>query len=269
MSDGQNTSSTLCECGCGQVVGMRRGKPNRFIKGHQARMPEARAKMSATRRAIPITPEHRARMAAGLRGIPKSPDHRANLRGPRSAEVRAKFSAMRKGIPKSPEFVARIAELQRGKKRGPHKPETKAKIAAAKRGKPHYTSPEHLAKLAAGHRRAQIEGRIPLPKGRRYTTLAQALDLYLAKRGVNVEPEVRFGPYTVDLYDRVDHVAYEADGLYWHNRMETKNPGHRARRDTYLREQHGLAVIHYSDIDIRTLTGWPRKHAWRVPEVAA
>jgi very-short-patch-repair endonuclease len=58
-------------------------------------------------------------------------------------------------------------------------------------------------------------------------------------------PEVQFGKYRIDLYDPVRHVAFEADGAYWHGlpgRVE-----YDARRDAELLKRFGLPVVHFSE----------------------
>ena len=70
---------------------------------------------------------------------------------------------------------------------------------------------------------------------------------------------MRFGRFTVDLYDRAHHIAYEADGAYWHGLHDAKHPGSAADRDAYLIQYFGLKVVHFTDTEITALTGWPKK----------
>lgn len=114
---------------------------------------------------------------------------------------------------------------------------------------------ETRAKRSASLRRAWADGRHSVNVSYRYTSLAQALHVYLeSTRAITLEPEVRFGRFTVDLYDRANHVAYEADGTYWHQKNEAARPGYHADRDAYLQREFSLSVIHYTDTEINTLT---------------
>jgi very-short-patch-repair endonuclease len=133
----------------------------------------------------------------------------------------------------------------RGRKQSP---ETIEKRRAKMIGRRH--SPETRAKLSASAINGLLEGRRQMPASRRYTKLAQKLESYLVSCGFEVEPEIRFGRYTVDLYDRKHHIAHEADGMLWHAKNEAARPGYHARRDAYLRDRFGLAVLRYSDREI-------------------
>lgn len=198
---------------------------------------EARAKMSVSHKGRshatwkspkPFTEQHRERL---------SKSHKGHVT---SAETRAKLSAVRLGRPR-PEM--------RGRKQSP---ETIAKRSAAAIGR--RPTPETRAKLSASAIRAREDGRQHIQKSHRYTKLAQALHRYLSSRGFTVDPEVRFGRYTVDLYDREHHIAHEADGKFWHAKNEAKRPGYHAHRDEYLHARHGLPVMRYSDTEIRYLS---------------
>ncbi len=101
--------------------------------------------------------------------------------------------------------------------------------------------------------RAWEEGRRDVNRSYRYTSLAQALHAYLASTGLTLKPEVRFGRFTVDLYDRVHHIAYEADGKYWHDKNEAARPGYHANRDAYLLERFGLSVVHFTESEIHAV----------------
>lgn len=155
------------------------------------------------------------------------------------------MSAAKRGVPKSPEHVAKMAAAQRGKTQSAA---TVEKRMAQLRGRTH--TPEARAKMSAACRRALEAGVLPVPASRRYTALAQALHAHLAAQGLHLEVEVRFGRYTVDLYDPATRTAYEADGRYWHDLNEARRPGYHAARDAYLRDQYGLTVVRYSDAAI-------------------
>jgi very-short-patch-repair endonuclease len=120
-------------------------------------------------------------------------------------------------------------------------------------------SAEKKAERCEAVRIAWANGKLSVPYAHRNTTLAQALHQHLSAQSLTLECEVRFGRFTVDLYDREHHVGYEADGMYWHDRHEAKHPGYRTMRDEYLIVNHGLKVVHYTDKEISALTGWPKK----------
>lgn len=115
--------------------------------------------------------------------------------------------------------------------------ETRAKISAS-------------LKLAYSHERRVAVVR---PK-HRYTSLAKRLQAWLSGFGVVTQPEVRFGRYLVDLYDQANHVAYEADGAYWHDKVEAERPGYYARRDQYLASRFNLKVVRFSDAQIDAMS---------------
>ena len=63
-----------------------------------------------------------------------------------------------------------------------------------------------------------------------------------------VIPEQSFGKYTVDAYLPEEHLAFEADGSYWHNR-----PGVNLRdkkRDAYLLSEFGLPIVRLTEDEI-------------------
>lgn len=218
--------------------------------------PESRAKQSAWHKGRVFSHEHRANMAAAQRGKSPSVETRAKiaatLRGVSpSADARAKISAKLKGRITTRETRSKLSRALTGKRLSPSH---RSKLSDAHKGQ--LNSADARARQGASMKRAYAEGRIApkeVPKSRRYTKLAQALHAYLSARGFIVEPEVRFGRFTVDLYDREHHIAHEADGQYWHAKNEAKRPGYHASRDTYLREHHGLPVLRYTDTEIRYL----------------
>lgn len=62
--------------------------------------------------------------------------------------------------------------------------------------------------------------------------------------------EQRFDSYIVDAYLPEEHLAFEADGSYWHELNEKKNPGYYTTRDAYLLKHFNLPVIHLSEKEI-------------------
>jgi very-short-patch-repair endonuclease len=83
----------------------------------------------------------------------------------------------------------------------------------------------------------------------RLTELCLDLAAHLLVAGHELVAEVQFGKYRVDLYDPVRHVAFEADGDYWH-----AMPGraeYDARRDAELLRRFGLSVVRFSEHEIK------------------
>lgn len=223
-----------------------------------------------------MSEETKAKIGAANRGKKRSAEFRAQMsiarlgkrRGPRP-EVGPAISAAKKGKPQTAahreanrrahlgqivteKHRAKLSAALKGRKRPPFSDEWRKHIGNAGIGRVH--SIETRAKRSASLRRAWEEGRHPVNKSYRYTSLAQQLHQALeSQTGVTLEPEVRFGRFTVDLYDRENHVAYEADGTYWHQRNESKYPGYHQKRDEYLAERFGLTIRHYTEHDIAAL----------------
>ena len=229
----------------------KRKSPPPFSETHRAALSAARSGRSPsieTRKKISIansgrapSQEARAKISASLTGR-KYP--------PRSAATRARMGAAKRGQVVS---VAQRRAISLALTGRPRSAESIAKSAAKNRGRHH--TPEAIAKMKVARRVAGEAGRINVPPSRSYTTLARTLHQYLASTsGLVLEPEVRFGRFTVDLYDRNDHVAYEANGIYWHALNEARDPGYHERRDNYLREVHGLRVVRFTDKEIRAMS---------------
>jgi very-short-patch-repair endonuclease len=243
------------------------------MKGRQVSA-ETRAKIGAAHRGRKHTPEFCLAMSLARRGRPMLEHVRlgliaANTGRPHSDETKAKISAAHKGRKQTPEAIAKMSAARRGVKRGPYSPEHCAAIGAANKGKRRtpeqneanrsarigfVPSMETRAKISNRLRREWESGVRSVVVSKQYTPLAQSLQRNLAAFGIEVEPEVRFGPYTVDLYDARGHVAYEADGEHWHRKTEQQRPGNRAKRDAYLSGQFGLTVIHFTGTEIRSMS---------------
>lgn len=225
--------------------------------------PAVRAKMSAAHKGKWFTVEHKARIAAaniGKRHTPESlakmsASHKGYVVSP--AECAARSAARkgrpvppgftRKGRPVSTETRAKIAAAHMGRSLPDH---VREKLRIANIGKKH--SPESCAKMSRSVTRAFTEGR-RAPTC--YSTLARSLHEYLRDRCgmVGIEIEVPFGPYRVDLYDPSTQTAFEADGAYWHNRVERERPGYHAMRDEYLSATHGVKVLRFTGEEIGIL----------------
>lgn len=65
----------------------------------------------------------------------------------------------------------------------------------------------------------------------------------------DAEQERRFGRYVVDVYVPSLHLAFEADGDYWHRGRSAKD----AARDLALRERFNLPVARLSERELVAL----------------
>jgi len=79
------------------------------------------------------------------------------------------------------------------------------------------------------------------------TKLHKALKIYLRSLGIETKSEVPFGRYCVDEYDEQNHIAYEADGEYWHSLPGAKERDE--KRENYLKREFGLEVVHFTERD--------------------
>jgi len=201
------------------------------------------------------TPQAKANIAAANRRRIGS-KHSAETRARRSESQRGRFvseesrrraSISNRGLRRSDETKARVKASHWSR----HQPEVVEKLKAA-HARGSYTD-ETRRKISEAQKRAWADGRHAVPVPNRYSGLARALHAHLAQSGLTLEPEVRFGRFTVDLYDRVNHVGYEADCRYWHDKYEAKRPGYHVERDAYLLKQFGLPVIRFDERDIRAI----------------
>jgi len=99
-------------------------------------------------------------------------------------------------------------------------------------------------------RQAKIAARVNARLQTKTSSLEIKLNDYLTTvGGFDLIPHVRFGRYVVDLYDPILHLAYEADGWYWHNLPGSEEKD--LKRDMNLLSQFDLPVIRYSEEEIR------------------
>lgn len=71
----------------------------------------------------------------------------------------------------------------------------------------------------------------------------------------HVIPQRRFGRYRVDAYLPFPyHLAFEADGEYWHARVEKARPDYYKNRDAYLLVRFGLPVVRIGEAELRALS---------------
>ncbi len=84
----------------------------------------------------------------------------------------------------------------------------------------------------------------------RMTCIQLDLANFLLDAGYELVPEVPFGRKIVDLYEPNRHLAFEADGFFWHKNRQDAD----AHRDRYLMKEFGLPVIRFSEKEIQDLT---------------
>lgn len=134
--------------------------------------------------------------------------------------------------------------------------ETRRLLSVAQKGKPRTLSHRdgcHCARCDVGTR-ARIAASQPGPKAspKSGTRIEQILVGFLRAAGYAVEEQRRFGRCVVDAYLPERHVAFEADGEYWHGRPERVAADE--RRDGYLLREHGLPVVRMTGIEVGGLT---------------
>lgn len=129
-----------------------------------------------------------------------------------------------------------------GKKPGwHHTKEARAKIAASNKACP----PNCTCKK---HTHDPIEGRLA-QRGRRVTRIHKALQAFLQRAGFNVVIDAPFGRYQVDCYVPDYHLAFEADGDYWHSLPDVRERD--ARRDIALLQNFNLPTVRFSETEIK------------------
>lgn len=84
-------------------------------------------------------------------------------------------------------------------------------------------------------------------KNWRLTRLQLDLAAFLLEAGYELVPEISFGAARVDLYEPTRHLAFEADGHFWHQQRCDAD----AARDRRLLACYGLPVIRFTEDEIR------------------
>lgn len=235
---------------------------------------DARAKMSRSRTGLTYSDAHRAAISRGLKGKPKSLAHRLALHVPRTLTDEQREASRRRFekarlIAMSPNVRAKASATFSRTYR--HSPDTRSKMSSIRRATPpteaqrrawravglsakgRKRTPEQNAAQSKLIRAQWANGERKVAKRFRYTSIAKTLHKYLTDLGMRLEPEVSFWPYTVDLYDPKHHIAIEADGQFWHDKLERERPGYSANRDSALKAKYGLTVIHYTDKEINQM----------------
>lgn len=185
----------------------------------------------------------------------------------KSTQQRAAVSAATLGRPKhSPES----RELIRQAHLGMHpSPETLRKLSVIRKGHPvseatrakqkssnqkTWASPE--MKLAQSLRMGAIAeqgGNRPEHIPWSYTLPHRQLVAFLEGAGFELRTEEQFGRFSVDVYLPEEHLAFEADGIYWHDLNDRERPGYYNRRDIYLMEKFGLPVVRITDVELAAI----------------
>lgn len=113
---------------------------------------------------------------------------------------------------------------------------------------------EHRRHLSEAQRCAWAEGRRTAPGGS-VTGIHQRLAAFLKWCGIaDLQWEVPFGRYRVDLYSPSLHLAFEADGAAWHENHPFRDQLTRDRwRDAALLEQFDLPVTRFGEAEIQEL----------------
>lgn len=128
----------LCDCGCGKEVNIFRGKPRRFVWGHNIRIdnpmqhPEIAIKVSQQRKGKSLPQSTKRKLSEINMGKVLSEEHKANI----SRALKGK-----KKPPFTKEHCKNIGNAQRGENNSnygkPMSEQQKRKISAALKGKNH------------------------------------------------------------------------------------------------------------------------------------
>ena len=215
---------------------------------------ETRAKIGAAHKGRVVSPEARANMSAAHIGNTHSPESRVKIGAASkgrvfSLETRAKRSAALKGRVISPEWRAKISASLTGYR---HTPEARVNMSSSLVGRS--VSLETRKKIGAMKRTHIIErigcrcGACAPPQSP--TRIEDILVDGLLKEFPEVRREERFGLYRVDAYLPLPyHLAFEADGEYWHRNSSKRD----AKRDAYLLREHGLPVVRLDEHDFMAM----------------
>ncbi len=227
---------------------------------------EAKISFAAWRKRHPPSKETREKLSISMTGKRKSP-----------AAIAA-FSAARMGHVVSEETRFKIRKSLLGQK---HPAEVKERIGAALRGRPAHNKGKKMSAAACENIRKSIIGRKHSPETKQKMSDSQKPiatahmenppadcqcaphRVWLRTRRTQLEqileellsdfPEVQiqksFGRYCVDAYlPPPYHLAFEADGAYWHSSSKQQN--YDARRDSDLFRRFDLPVVRLTEVDL-------------------
>lgn len=185
-----------------------------------------------------MPPDARAKIATAHRGTRHtfSPDgrerHLAMLkRRNDSAETRAKKGAYQRGKPPSPRALEALKRRNSGN------------TFALGLKRPQAWKDQQAGRIAT----RLASGRMP----RAATAIERILTVFLVNAGFRVEPQRQFGRAVVDAYLPEYHLAFEADGVYWHNLPNRAEMD--ARRDARLLTDFGLPVVRLTEAELHAI----------------
>lgn len=198
--------------------------------------------------------------------VPWAPDdsrRQALIERNRSAEQREACRRFQSGRIRSVETRQKIRQARLGK---PLSLETKERLSRIRKGR--VVSEETRRKQRDSNRRTwrskrlrakqraitlalieQGKVKIPLPPLRN-TAIERVLARFLFEAGFCTVREKHFGRFRVDVYIPECHIAFEADGEYWHRLNEAENPGKYVSRDRFLLEKFGLPVVRLTEREV-------------------
>jgi hypothetical protein len=151
-----------------------------------------------------------------------------------SKETKQKMSMAHKGKSKNPEHIEKVRLAQLGRKRSPEAIENnrQAKIR-------HLENPPPNCKCVIHHKYTKC------------TFIEKILCLVIIPDLPKITNK-HFGRYSVDAYvPKPWHLAFEADGDYWHNLPGIKERDQ--KKDKYLLEKYNLPVIRFSESDLHKI----------------
>ena len=180
----------------------------------------------------------------------------ANLGKRLSPETRAKMSDSRMGHTVSPETRAKIGMANERALRGrnlteEHRANISSSLIGNTRTRGHKHTVEARANMSVGSSEhvARCQGAcnsVGCSPPRSPTHIEDVLIKLLAEFP-EVRREEHFGSYWVDVYlPPPYHLAFEADGDYWH-KIGSDQSKHDAKRDAYLLREHDLPVIRLTE----------------------
>lgn len=227
-------------------------------------MKEARAKRSPE--SLRWTEERKAKQAERMKGnsFSKNPSPETRAKKSKAAkgnknflgkthteESKSKISATKTGTKLSEEHKSKISESLLGNQRTlgyKHTDEAKRKIGEAGIGR--IKTPEGRARIGAASKKRFREQGMPFQ-----LTKSTKIELVLRKivenAGLKFIPNCKFDLFEVDVYIPKYHLAFEADGEFWHN--QPGRPEKDAQRDKELLENFHLPVIRVSEDKLKQI----------------
>ena len=204
---------------------------------------------------LTATTDNRVRRAAELnRGKTRPVEAVARTAAANRGQKRSIESVEKMRKPKSLAHRAALSTAMKGKKRGPRPQWWRNKISARLLGK----------SMTEQHKQAVRNGRLRhldnhddtchcvYPGRSGPSGLSWKLIDFLTNAGFEIViPEQRFGTYFVDAYLANEHIAFEADGDYWHN---LRSANYDTTRDAYLLTQFKLPVVRLREKEIEALS---------------